>query len=75
MVGKSISKRFPSAPARSVRTLSIKNSQSTYQTSYHQNPSKTIVVKNQEHILKIKNTFDATADFRPIRFIIDADAY
>ena len=38
-------------------------------------PPKQSLLKTKQHILKIKNTFDAIADFRPIRFIIDVDAY
>jgi len=32
-------------------------------------------VHTKSQITKIRNTFEAVADFRPIRFIIDVDAY
>lgn len=38
-------------------------------------PPKQSLGKTKEHLLKIKNTFQAVSDFRPIRFIIDVDAY
>ena len=38
-------------------------------------PPKQSIVKTKREIFKIKNTFQAVADFRPIRFIIDVDAY
>jgi primosomal protein N' (replication factor Y) len=38
-------------------------------------PPKQSIGKTKQQIHKIKNTFDAVADFRPIRFIIDVDAY
>ena len=38
-------------------------------------PPKQSLRKTKKEIHKIKNTFQAVADFRPIRFIIDVDAY
>ena len=38
-------------------------------------PPKQSLGKTKQQIHKIKNTFDAVAEFRPIRFIIDVDAY
>ena len=38
-------------------------------------PPKQSLGKTKQEIDKIKNTFQAIADFRPIRFIIDVDAY
>ncbi|WP_026288493.1 replication restart helicase PriA [Polaribacter irgensii] len=38
-------------------------------------PPKQSLANTKRQITKIKNTFDAVADFRPIRFIIDVDAY
>ena len=38
-------------------------------------PPKQSIVKTKRELSKIKNTFQAVADFRPIRFIIDIDAY
>lgn len=38
-------------------------------------PPKQSIGKTKQQIHNIKNTFDAVADFRPIRFIIDVDAY
>jgi primosomal protein N' (replication factor Y) len=38
-------------------------------------PPKQSLGKTKQEINKIKNTFQAIADFRPIRFIIDVDAY
>ena len=38
-------------------------------------PPKQSLGKTKKEIDKIKNTFQAIADFRPIRFIIDVDAY
>ncbi len=38
-------------------------------------PPKQSLSKTKEQIHKIKNTFQAVADFRPIRFIIDVDTY
>ncbi len=38
-------------------------------------PPKQSLGKTKNELAKIKNTFQAVADFRPIRFIIDVDAY
>jgi len=38
-------------------------------------PPKQGLANTKNQITKIKNTFEAVADFRPIRFIIDVDAY
>lgn len=38
-------------------------------------PPKQSIRKTKTQIRKIKNTFDAIQDFRPIRFIVDVDAY
>lgn len=38
-------------------------------------PPKQSIGKTKQEIHKIKNSFQAVADFRPIRFIIDVDAY
>ncbi len=38
-------------------------------------PPKQSLAKTKEQIAKIKNTFEAVKDFRPIRFILDVDAY
>lgn len=38
-------------------------------------PPKQSLVNTKKQIQKIKNTFEAVKDFRPIRFIIDVDAY
>ena len=38
-------------------------------------PPKQSLGKTKSALHKIKNTFQAVADFRPIRFIIDVDAY
>ncbi len=38
-------------------------------------PPKQSLGKTKEQLQKIKNTFEAVKDFRPIRFIIDVDAY
>lgn len=59
----------PTAPAVSrVRNLYIKNLTIKI-------PPKQSLVKTKEQLHKIKNTFEAVKDFRPIRFIIDVDAY
>ncbi len=59
----------PSAPAIArVRNQYIKNLMIKI-------PPKQSIGKTKQQIHKIKNTFDAVADFRPIRFIIDVDAY
>jgi len=38
-------------------------------------PPKQGLVHTKSQITKIRNTFEVVADFRPIRFIIDVDAY
>lgn len=38
-------------------------------------PPKQNLVKTKNQVSKIKNTFEAVKDFRPIRFVIDVDAY
>ena len=38
-------------------------------------PPKQGLANTKNQITKIRNTFEAVADFRPIRFIIDVDAY
>jgi len=38
-------------------------------------PPKQSLLKTKEEIAKIKNTFQSVAAFRPIRFIVDVDAY
>ncbi|AOW19541.1 primosomal protein N' [Urechidicola croceus] len=38
-------------------------------------PPKQSLKTTKEHILKIKNVFQAVKDFRPIKFIIDVDSY
>ncbi len=38
-------------------------------------PPKQSLVNTKNQVTKIRNTFEAVADFRPIRFIIDVDAY
>ena len=38
-------------------------------------PPKQNLVKTKNQVSKIKNTFEAVKDFRPVRFIIDVDAY
>ncbi|WP_255405278.1 primosomal protein N' [Tenacibaculum sp. MAR_2010_89] len=38
-------------------------------------PPKQSLGKTKEQLQKIKNTFEAVKDFRPIRFIINVDAY
>ena len=38
-------------------------------------PPKQSLQKTKDQIIKIKNTFEAIKDFRPIRFILDVDAY
>ncbi|MFD2567747.1 replication restart helicase PriA [Pseudotenacibaculum haliotis] len=59
----------PSAPAVSrIRNQYIKN-------LVVKIPPKQSLGKTKQQINKIKNTFQAVADFRPIRFIIDVDAY
>ncbi|MEQ6123947.1 primosomal protein N' [Pseudotenacibaculum sp. MALMAid0570] len=59
----------PSAPAVSrIRNQYIKN-------LVIKIPPKQSLGKTKQQIAKIKNTFQAVADFRPIRFIVDVDAY
>ncbi len=38
-------------------------------------PPKQSLANTKNQITKVKNTFEAVKDFRPIRFIIDVDAY
>ncbi|MEN8965260.1 MAG: primosomal protein N', partial [Polaribacter sp.] len=38
-------------------------------------PPKQHLSNTKQQLQKIKNTFEAVKDFRPIRFIIDVDAY
>lgn len=57
----------PSAPAVSrIRNQYIKN-------LVIKIPPKQSLHKTKEQLQKVKNTFQAVADFRPIRFIIDVD--
>lgn len=59
----------PAAPAVSrIRNQYIKN-------LVIKIPPKQSLGRTKEQIRKIKNTFEAVQDFRPIRFIIDVDAY
>uniref|UniRef100_UPI0038B453CA replication restart helicase PriA n=1 Tax=Tenacibaculum crassostreae TaxID=502683 RepID=UPI0038B453CA len=59
----------PTAPAVSrIRNQYIKN-------LVIKIPPKQSLGKTKEQLQKIKNTFEAVKDFRPIRFIIDVDAY
>ncbi|MFY0604402.1 MAG: primosomal protein N' [Flavobacteriaceae bacterium] len=59
----------PSAPAVSrIRNQYIKNIMIKI-------PPKQSLGKTKEQIEKVKNTFQAVVDFRPIRFIIDIDNY
>ncbi len=59
----------PTAPAVSrVRNQYIKN-------LVIKIPPKQSLVKTKEQITKVKNAFQSIADFRPIRFIVDVDAY
>lgn len=58
----------PSAPAVSrIRNQYIKN-------VLIKIPPKQSLGKTKEQLEKIKNTFQAVADFRPIRFIVDVDS-
>ncbi len=38
-------------------------------------PPKQSLAKTKTHILKVKTSFEAIKDFRPIRFVLDVDAY
>lgn len=59
----------PTAPAVSrIRNQYIKN-------IVVKIPPKQSLVSTKNQLAKIKNTFEAVNDFRPIRFIIDVDAY
>ena len=59
----------PTAPAVSrIRNQYIKN-------IVIKIPPKQSLANTKNSVSKIKNTFDAVKDFRPIRFIIDVDAY
>ncbi len=59
----------PTAPAVSrIRNQYIKN-------LVIKIPPKQSLQKTKEQITKVKNTFEAVKDFRPIRFILDVDAY
>ncbi|MDA9234378.1 primosomal protein N' [Polaribacter sp.] len=59
----------PTAPAVSrIRNRYIKN-------LVIKVPPKQSLTNTKNQITKIKNTFEAVSDFRPIRFIIDVDAY
>jgi primosomal protein N' (replication factor Y) (superfamily II helicase) len=59
----------PSSPAVSrIRNQYIKNVMIKI-------PPKQSIVKTKHEIIKVKNSFQSIPDFRPIRFIIDVDAY
>ena len=59
----------PTAPAVSrIRNQYIKN-------VVIKIPPKQSLANTKKQLQKIKNTFEAVKDFRPIRFIIDVDAY
>lgn len=59
----------PTAPAVSrIRNQYIKN-------IVIKIPPKQSLISTKKQLQKIKNTFEAVSDFRPIRFIIDIDAY
>ena len=59
----------PTAPAVSrIRNQYIKN-------LVIKIPPKQSLGKTKEQLIKVRNTFEAVKDFRPIRFIIDVDAY
>mgnify|MGYP000197503846 CR=1 FL=1 len=59
----------PTTPAVSrIRNLYIKN-------VVIKIPPKQSLVNTKKQIQKVKNTFEAVKEFRPIRFIIDVDAY
>ena len=59
----------PTAPAVSrIRNQFIKN-------IVIKIPPKQNLTNTKNHVSKIRNSFEAVKDFRPIRFIIDVDAY
>ena len=59
----------PSAPAVArIRNQYIKN-------IVIKIPPKQSLVTTKKQLQKIKNTFEAVSMFRPIRFIVDVDAY
>jgi primosomal protein N' (replication factor Y) len=59
----------PTAPAVSrIRNQYIKN-------IVIKIPPKQSLISTKKQLQKIKNTFEAVSDFRPIRFITDVDAY
>ena len=59
----------PTAPAVSrIRNQYIKN-------IVIKIPPKQSLINTKKQLQKIKNTFEAVSDFRPIRFITDVDAY
>ncbi len=59
----------PTAPAVSrIRNQYIKN-------IVIKIPPKQSLISTKKQLQKIKNTYEAVSDFRPIRFIIDIDAY
>ena len=59
----------PSSPAVSrIRNQYIKNVMIKI-------PPKQSIAKTKHEIIKVKNSFQSISDFRPIRFIIDVDAY
>jgi primosomal protein N' (replication factor Y) len=59
----------PTAPAVSrIRNQYIKN-------IVIKIPPKQSLKNTKDQLIKIRNTFEAVKDFRPIRFIIDVDAY
>ena len=75
MVSKSITKLFrehvlgPTAPAVSrIRNQYIKN-------IVIKIPPKQSLANTKKQLQKIKDTFEAVKDFRPIRFITDVDPY
>jgi primosomal protein N' (replication factor Y) len=59
----------PTAPAVSrIRNQYIKN-------IIIKIPPKQSLANTKNQVIKIRNTFEAVKDFRPIRFIMDVDAY
>ena len=59
----------PTAPAVSrIRNQFIKN-------IVIKIPPKQNLTNTKNHVSKIRNSFEAVKDFRPIRFVIDVDAY